>query len=53
MTHTIEDLWNGELAFCEHCGAYDPEANRLVRELAFQDGFSAGVKLLTEGLYHA
>jgi hypothetical protein len=22
-------------------------------ELAFQDGFSAGVKLLTEGLYHA
>lgn len=53
MTHTIEDLWNGELAFCEHCGAYDPEANRLVRELAFRDGFSAGVKLLTEGLYHA
>ena len=33
MTHTIEDLWNGELAF--------------------RDGFSAGVKLLTEGLYHA
>ena len=81
MTHTIEDLWNGDLAFCEHCGAYDPEANRLVRELAqlqegqreqlqgyidqterctlrmmelaFRDGFSAGVKLLTEGLYHA
>ena len=81
MTHTIEDLWNGELGFCEHCGAYDPEANRLVRELAqlqegqreqlqgyidqterytlrmmelaFRDGFSAGVKLLTDGLYHA
>ena len=54
MTHTIESLWNGDLAFCEHCGAYDPEANRLVRELArFRDGFSAGVKLLTEGLYHA
>ena len=33
MTHTNEDLWNGELAF--------------------RDGFSAGVKLLTEGLYHA
>ena len=39
MTHTIEDLWNGELAFCEHCGAYDPEANRLIREQArFRDG---------------
>lgn len=87
MTHTIEDLWKGELAFCEHCGAHDLEANRLVRELgryrdglmlqlpepqreqlegyidqmerytlrmmelAFGDGFAAGVQLLAEGLY--
>ena len=87
MTRTIEALWNGELAFCEHCGAYDAEANRLIgetaksrdallaqlpqeqqmllqsyvdqterytlrmMELAFRDGFSVGVQLLTEGLY--
>ena len=87
MTRTIEALWNGELAFCEHCGAHDPEANRLINEtaqrrdellskltqeqrgllegyvdqterytlrmmeLAFRDGFSVGVRLLTEGLY--
>ena len=73
--------------FCEHCGAHDSEANRLIREtaknrdallaqlpqkqqmllqsyvdqterytlrmmeLAFRDGFSVGVRLLTEGLY--
>ena len=87
MTRTIEARWNGELAFCEHCGAHDSEANRLIREtaknrdallaqlpqkqqmllqsyvdqterytlrmmeLAFRDGFSVGVRLLTEGLY--
>ena len=87
MTRTIEALWNGDLAFCEHCGAHDSEANRLIREtaknrdallaqlpqkqqmllqsyvdqterytlrmmeLAFRDGFSVGVQLLTEGLY--
>ena len=87
MTRTIEALWNGELAFCERCGAHDSEANRLIREtaknrdallaqlpqeqqmllqsyvdqteryilrmmeLAFRDGFSVGVRLLTEGLY--
>ena len=87
MTRTIEALWNGDLAFCEHCGAHDSEANRLIREtaknrdallaqlsqeqqmllqsyvdqterytlrmmeLAFRDGFSVGVRLLTEGLY--
>lgn len=33
MTQTIEALWNGELAFAEHCGAHDPQANQLVREL--------------------
>ena len=34
MTRTIEALWNGELAFCEHCGAHDSEANRLIGETA-------------------
>ena len=33
MTQTIDALWNGDLAFCEHCGAYDAEANRLVGEM--------------------
>ena len=87
MTQTIEALWNGELAFSEHCGARDQQANQLVRELgksrdslleqmsqpqrelleryvdqterytlrmmelAFRDGFSVGVGLLTEALY--
>ena len=87
MTQTIDALWNGELAFCEHCGAHDEEANRFVRELekgrselwpkltgeqrellqgfidlterytlrmmelAFRDGFTAGVRLLTESIY--
>ena len=87
MTQTIEALWNGELAFAEHCGAHDQQANQLVRELgksreslleqmsqpqrelleryvdqterytlrmmelAFRDGFSVGVGLLTEALY--
>lgn len=86
MTHTIEALWNGALAYCEHCGAHDPEANHLLveraklrerlwgeltedqrtqldtyldrterytlrmMELAFRDGFSAGVRLLAEVL---
>ena len=86
MTNTIEALWNGELAFVEHCGAHDDGANALVRELekdrevlwsqlgepqreqvrlyldqmerytlkmmelAFRDGFCAGVQLLSEGL---
>lgn len=30
MLDAIEALWNGELSFNEHCGAHDPEANRLV-----------------------
>ena len=89
MTQTIEALWNGELAFVEHCGAHDQQANQLVRELgksrdslleqmsqpqrelleryvdqterytlrmmelAFRDGFCAGVQLLSEGLHGA
>ena len=30
MTHTIEDLWNGNIAPVEHCGADDPLANELM-----------------------
>lgn len=30
MTHTILDLWNGNIAPCEHCGSHDPEANHLI-----------------------
>lgn len=29
MTQTIYDLWNGNIAPAEHCGAHDPEANHL------------------------
>ena len=27
---TIIDLWNGNIAPCEHCGAHDSQANHLV-----------------------
>lgn len=27
---TIIDLWNGNIAPCEHCGARDSEANHLI-----------------------
>ena len=23
--HTIKDLWNGNIAPCEHCGSHNPE----------------------------
>lgn len=29
MTTTIFELWNGNIAPCEHCGAHDSEANHL------------------------
>ena len=29
MTYTISDLWNGNIAPCEHCGAHDERANQL------------------------
>ena len=29
MHQTIKDLWNGNIAPVEHCGAYNPEINRL------------------------
>lgn len=34
MPQTIDALWNGKLAFCEHCGAHDPMANQFIQELA-------------------
>lgn len=27
MKHTIEDLWNGNLAPADQCGAHDPKVN--------------------------
>ena len=30
MAQTITDLWNGNIAPCEHCGAHDPEVNQLI-----------------------
>lgn len=30
MSQTIMDLWNGNIAHCEHCGSHDPQANRLI-----------------------
>lgn len=28
--HTITDLWNGNIAPCERCGAHDSEVNHLI-----------------------
>lgn len=30
MNNAISDLWNGNIAPCEHCGSYDPAVNELV-----------------------
>jgi len=27
---TIIDLWNGNIAPCEHCGSHDPKINKLM-----------------------
>ena len=27
---TIIDLWNGNIAPCEHCGSHDPVINNLI-----------------------
>ena len=34
MIQTISDLWNGDITPCEHCGAYDSQANQLARLMA-------------------
>lgn len=47
MSLTIMDLWNGNIAPCEHCGSHDIEANHLIvlmernRE-ALCEGLTAG-----------
>ena len=54
MTNTIEALWNGELSFCEHCGARDPEANRLVGLMAkSRDGLWDGLSEAQRDLFQA
>ena len=30
MYQTTIELWNGNIAPCENCGAYDPEINKLI-----------------------
>ena len=30
MQQTIIDLWNGNIAPCEHCGSHDPVINKLM-----------------------
>ena len=30
MMQAISDLWNGNIAPCEHCGSHDAEANELL-----------------------
>ena len=33
MNNTISDLWNGNIAPCEHCGSHDPEVNKLIGQI--------------------
>ena len=33
MNQTIQELWNGNIAPCEHCGAQDRQANILYGEV--------------------
>ena len=30
MPNTVLDLWNGNIAPCEHCGSHDLQANHLI-----------------------
>ena len=30
MESIISELWNGNIGPCEHCGAHDAQANRLI-----------------------
>jgi len=43
---TIIDLWNGNIAPCEHCGSHDSEVNHLIRLMernreALREGLTA------------
>lgn len=54
MTHTIEDLWNGNLAFCEHCGAHDAQANHLVGLMArSRENLSGGLTEAQKEVFQA
>lgn len=33
MSRIVYDLWNGNIAPCEHCGSHDPVANRLMCQI--------------------
>ena len=49
MSQTISDLWNGNIAPVEHCGAHDPELNNLLRLLErhreqLREGFTPAQK---------
>ena len=33
MSETLKDLWNGNIAPCEHCGAHDPVLNELSMQI--------------------
>ena len=53
MESTIIDLWNGEIAPCEHCGAQDQKANLLLAKVrrsreALDHGLNAEQKELSE-----
>lgn len=49
MKTTISDLWNGNIAPVERCGAHDPELNELLRLMerhrdSLNSGFTAAQK---------
>jgi len=37
MTQTIIDLWNGNIAPCEHCGSHDPLLKELLQLIERHD----------------
>lgn len=44
MNTTITDLWNGNIAPCEHCGSHDPAINNLMELIERnQEKLSAGL----------
>ena len=53
MPHIIEELWNGNIAPCDNCGAGDPDINLLViyierHKNALLENLSSGQKALLE-----
>ena len=37
MTQTIIELWNGNIAPCEHCGSHDPQLKELLQLIERHD----------------